>query len=199
MVALGLGVLTVLGMFLIQGRLTAQLDAELPDQAPTVFLIDIQPDQWSGVRSVLSAAGAEDLQSVEVVMAQSAVDQLGAGGGAAPGDRSGFGRPPVGSDPRTTADVDGRLPDDNVILEGALWSVPDRAEVSIERDFADDLGVEVGDSLIFWDRACRWELLRQQRAVRGVGAFLDQLLSSRGAGGPGRSAPLSHRHRAAAR
>ena len=69
-VALGLGVLTVLGMYLVQDRLSAQLDADLPDDAPTVFLVDIQPDQWDGVRAALEEAGAENLDSVEVVMAR---------------------------------------------------------------------------------------------------------------------------------
>ena len=85
MVALGLGVLTVLGMYLVQERLSAQLDAELPDDAPTVFLIDIQPDQWDGVRAALEEAGAENLESVEVVMARlQAIDGV-AGGRAGPG------------------------------------------------------------------------------------------------------------------
>ncbi len=69
-VALGLGVLTVLGMYLVQGRMSAQLEADLPEDAPTVFLVDIQPDQWDGVRASLEEAGAENLDSVEVVMAR---------------------------------------------------------------------------------------------------------------------------------
>ncbi len=41
------------------------------------------------------------------------------------------------------------LPEDNVIVDGALWSDPERAEVSIEQDFAVDLGVGVGDTVTF--------------------------------------------------
>jgi putative ABC transport system permease protein len=147
-VALGLGVLTVLGMYLIQGRLTAQLDAELPDEAPTAFLIDIQPEQWSGVRSTLEEAGAEDLQSVEVVMAR-----LQSINGVPVADL--VDRDDEGSrDRRWVLTREQRLtwmetlPEDNVILEGALWSMPDRAEVSVERDYAEDLGVSVGDTLV---------------------------------------------------
>jgi putative ABC transport system permease protein len=41
------------------------------------------------------------------------------------------------------------LPEGNVVVEGSLWSEPNRAEVSIERDFADDLGASVGDTVVF--------------------------------------------------
>ncbi len=145
-VALGLGVLTVLGMYLVQERLAAQLDADLPDEAPTVFLIDIQPPQWDGVRRALENAGAESLQSVEVVMARLQavngvpVAELAAG---VQGDR----RWVLTREQRLTSMAE--LPEDNVILEGALWSDPARDEVSIERDFAADLGVGVGDRLTF--------------------------------------------------
>jgi putative ABC transport system permease protein len=133
-------------MYLVQDRLAAQLDADLPDEAPTVFLIDIQPHQWDAVRGELEAAGARGLESVEVVMARLQsingvpVAQLAAN---EQGDR----RWVLTREQRLTSMS--VLPDDNVILEGELWSVPARDEVSIERDFAADLGVGVGDLLTF--------------------------------------------------
>src|SRR6185436_2893099 len=69
-VALGLGVLVVLGMSLVQRRLTEELSAELPKEAPSAFLIDIQPKQWPGVEKLLHEQGATRLQSVPVVMAR---------------------------------------------------------------------------------------------------------------------------------
>ena len=48
---------------------------------------------------------------------------------------------------------------DNVVVDGALWSDPDRAEVSIELDFARDLGVGVGDTLVFDIQGVPVELL----------------------------------------
>jgi putative ABC transport system permease protein len=160
-VALGLGVLTVLGMHLVQGRLSAQLDAELPDEAPSAFLVDIQPDQWLGVREALERAGAEDLESVEVVMARLrsirgvlvselvAAHERGEGGGSR--------RWVLTREQRLTSMA--ALPEDNVIIEGALWSDSERAEVSIEQEFAADLGVEVGESLVFDVQGVPLELL----------------------------------------
>jgi len=149
MVALGLGVLTVVGMWLIQDRVSAQLRADLPDQAPTVFLVDIQPDQWIGVQESLDSAGAEKVDSVEVVMgrlasindvpvAELAQDQ---------DDRSSDRRWVLTREQRLTSLA--TLPADNVIIDGALWAHPARDELSIEADFARDLGVAVGDTVAF--------------------------------------------------
>jgi putative ABC transport system permease protein len=51
------------------------------------------------------------------------------------------------------------LPEDNAIIDGALWSDPSRAEVSVERDFAIDMGVEVGDTVVFNIQGVPLELL----------------------------------------
>ena len=158
-VALGLGVVTVLGMFLVQDRLSAQLDADLPADAPTVFLVDIQPDQWHGVEAALVDAGARELESVEVVMARLAaingvpVAELARDLEADDRDR----RWVLTREQRLTSMA--TLPDDNVIVDGALWDDPDRAEVSIEQDFAADLGVRVGDTVTFDLQGIPLELL----------------------------------------
>jgi putative ABC transport system permease protein len=77
-VALGLGVLVVVGMALVQRRLSEELSAELPERAPTVFLIDVQPDQWPGVEALLDEAGAESVDAVVVVSARlAAIDGKG--------------------------------------------------------------------------------------------------------------------------
>src|SRR6185295_16569103 len=69
-VALGLGVLVVVGMSLLERRLTSELGRELPAEAPTGFLVDIQPEQWPGVRQTLESVGATGVDSVPVVMAR---------------------------------------------------------------------------------------------------------------------------------
>jgi putative ABC transport system permease protein len=158
-VALGLGVLTVVGMWLIQNRVSTQLDADLPDQAPTVFLVDVQPEQWVGVQASLEAAGATRIDSVEVVMGRLAsingvpVAELA----AAADDPSSDRRWVLTREQRLTSME--TLPEDNEIIDGALWADPDRAEVSIERDFARDLGVGVGDTVVFDIQGVAVELL----------------------------------------
>jgi putative ABC transport system permease protein len=158
-VALGLGVLTVLGMYLVQERVSAQLEADLPEDAPTVFLVDIQPGQWDGVRGILTDAGVEHLDSVEVVMARLQsingvpVDQLVSQREGDTRDR----RWVFTREQRLTSME--TLPEDNTIVDGALWAHPKKAEVSVEQDFAADLGVEVGDTVAFNIQGVPLELL----------------------------------------
>jgi len=69
-VALGLGVVALLGMFLVERSLSAELAREFPRDAPTAFLIDIQPDQWAGVEGLLRERQAGRIDSVPMVMAR---------------------------------------------------------------------------------------------------------------------------------
>lgn len=145
-VALGLGVLVVLAMSLVQRRLAGQLSSEMPVNAPSAFLIDIQPDQWPGVQQVLRKAGATGVESVPVVMAR-----LAAIDGVRVEDlvqrREGARRWGLTREQRLTYLKE--LPKDNQIVDGKLWSDPTHAEVSVEKEFADDIGVKVGTTLTF--------------------------------------------------
>ena len=70
-VALGLGVLLLLGVSLVQGGLSAQLSTALPSGSPSAFLIDIQKSQWPEVQEILARSGAESVNSAPVVTAAS--------------------------------------------------------------------------------------------------------------------------------
>ena len=69
-VALGLGVVVVLAMRLVESQLAGQLERDLPSDAPSAFLIDIQPDEWPGVQEILNRHGATHIDAVPVVMAR---------------------------------------------------------------------------------------------------------------------------------
>ncbi|MFY9819909.1 MAG: FtsX-like permease family protein [Thermoanaerobaculia bacterium] len=152
-VALGLGVLVVLGMSLVQQRLAAQLSAEMPTNAPSAFLVDIQPAQWPGIEKLLHDAGATRVESVPVIMArlkvidgvkvEDLVERREQGGRER---RWGLTR-----EQRLTYMRE--LPKDNQIVAGRLWSDPDpsphHAEVSLEKEFADGIGARLGSTLTF--------------------------------------------------
>jgi len=147
-VALGLGVLVVLAMSLVEGRLASQLDAEFPANAPSAFLIDIQPDQWRGVERLLRQSGAERVESVPVVMARlAAIDGVRAEDMAERAEENGGRRWALTREQRLTYME--TLPADNRVVAGALWSDPARAEVSVEKEFADGIGVRLGSTLRF--------------------------------------------------
>jgi putative ABC transport system permease protein len=169
-VALGLGVLVVVAMSLVERRLTAELSAELPKDAPTAFLIDIQPAQWPGVEALLKKAGALHIESVPVVMGRlsaldgKSVEELsraegpdqepsrerssdGSGGRRGPSRERGRRRWALSREQRLTYMQE--LPKDNVIVAGSLWSDPEHAEVSVEQEFAENLGIHLGSMLRF--------------------------------------------------
>jgi putative ABC transport system permease protein len=150
-VALGLGVLVVLAMSLVEGRLSRQLTAELPKDAPSAFLVDIQPAQWPGVLRILEAGGADEIKSVPVVMARlSAIDGVSTEElleRAKTSGREGGRRWALTREQRLTYLQE--LPEDNKIIQGGLWTDPAKAEVSVEEEFAGDMGLKLGSVLRF--------------------------------------------------
>jgi putative ABC transport system permease protein len=146
-VALGLGVLVVLSMSLVERRLGRELTADLPSDSPSAFLIDIQPDQWPAIDRILRTHGATEIDSAPLVMLRLAaingrsVEEL-----AAEGPQHGDRRWALTREQRVTYLE--RLPKDNVIIAGKLWRDP-RPEVSLEEEFARELGVGLGAVLRF--------------------------------------------------
>lgn len=151
-VALGMGNLVVLGIGLLQGVLSGELATALPPDAPSVFMLDIQEDQWPELERTVQAAGATHIQHAPVVMARlSKVDGRGV-------EELVQARARDESDQERERWVFTReqritslntLPDNNTIVAGALWTKPGVQEVSVEADFARDLGAKLGTRLTF--------------------------------------------------
>ena len=156
-VSLGIGVLLILGLELVGDRLSNQLEHELPADAPTAFLINIQPLQWPQVEDLLRAQGATQVVSVPVVTARLKAIGEQSTADLAAGEEEGDRRWALTREQRLT--YMNELPADNRILSGELWSDPEEAEVSVEEDFALNLGVEVGSRLRFDLQGVPLELL----------------------------------------
>ncbi|MFN7943256.1 MAG: FtsX-like permease family protein [Thermoanaerobaculia bacterium] len=156
LVALGLGVLVVLAMFLVERGLSDQLRAELPTNAPTAFLIDIQPDQWGAVEKTALRLGATRIDSVPVVMARiAAIDGRSVGEIVGPVDAPGGDRRDDRRERRWALTREQRLttleklPADNTIVAGKLWTARGVPEVSVEEEFAKDLNLHLGSKIRF--------------------------------------------------
>jgi putative ABC transport system permease protein len=145
-VALATGLFVIVALALVSLQLRQELAASLPTNAPSAFLLDIRPDQWEGVREILEAAGVEKVRGVPVVMARLAaidgtrVDQLAEAAGT---DRE--RRWALTREQRLTYGAE--LSPDNRIVAGSLWSDPNRHEVSVEEEFAGDMGLALGSTL----------------------------------------------------
>jgi putative ABC transport system permease protein len=150
-VALGLGVTVVLATQVVQARLAGQLGADVPTSAPSAFVVDIQPDQWDALRAQLEAEGAEGIDSAPVVVGRlAAIDGRPTAEAADPKTRpedweDGRRRWALTREQRITYRAE--LPEGNELVEGTLWSDPAHPELSVEEDFARQLGVAVGSSL----------------------------------------------------
>jgi putative ABC transport system permease protein len=140
--ALGLGVLVVVAIALVHLGVMSKLRADLPRNAPNVFLVDLQSNQWPGVRAILEAAGATEIRGVPIVNARLlSIDGVLATDLAKKGPDEGRRKWILTREQNLTY-LD-ELPKDNVVVEGKLWSDPEHPEISIERDFDQDLTVAI--------------------------------------------------------
>ncbi len=147
--ALGLGVLVVTLLVLVERRLEDELEGIMSKRAPTTFMVDIQPDQWSGVQQLLEDNQATQVDSVPVVTARLAsiegvtIREIQESN-PAEGRR---GRWALSREQRLTWLDD--LPESNSLTDGEWWHDPDVNEVSVEVGFAEQLGLELGSELVF--------------------------------------------------
>jgi putative ABC transport system permease protein len=155
--ALGLGVLFVVAVALVERTLTDELTTTIPPDSPTSFLIDIQPDQWEGVREVLTDGGATAIDSVPVVTGRlAAIDGRPVRELADDAERR-RDRWALTREQRLTYAQ--RLPRGNEIVAGELWASDGVDEISVEEEFARDLEVGLGSTLTFDIQGTELELV----------------------------------------
>ncbi len=145
--AFGLGLLALLLLTVVGGDLLENWQRELPQDAPNMFLINIQPEQRDGIEQKLKEAST------------------------GPIDLYPMSRGRLVSINKTLVDpenyVDGRAQnlarrewnisslaqhrEDNPIVAGEWWTEEqlDQPLFSVEREIAGNLGIEVGDSLTY--------------------------------------------------
>ena len=148
-VALGLGVTFVFAVHLVRRHLSDELIAELPDNAPTTFFLDVQTDQLAGLKQMLGNRDAAQIDSQPIITSRFAAirgyatdDLLNNRDGS--GDRPRVSRRRLTRELRVTYGPE--LPRGNAVVAGS-WPSPFPNAISIEQEFADDLDVTVGDTL----------------------------------------------------
>ncbi len=150
MLSLGFGAFIVVLLLLVQRTLLAQIEVADAEGRPNLVLFDIQPDQISGVREIVEGAGAPVLEVVPIVTMRLA---------------SVKGQSVEEMRKDSTADLSwaltreyrssyrDRLNDSERLVAGAfVGAAADTSAavpVSIEEDVAGELGVGLGDSLVF--------------------------------------------------
>jgi putative ABC transport system permease protein len=181
--ALGLGLMAILLLTLVRTDLLARWQAELPVDAPNRFIINVQPDQVEPVRDFLAEAGVANPELWPMVRGRLVAvnDQLVTG--ATYAERGGRAR--------RLAEREFNLSQasafgvDNTLVEGRPFAADGGSEISVEVDFARELGWKIGDRVRFdiagrpWEarianlRKVDWESFRPNFFVVGSPGSLD--------------------------
>jgi putative ABC transport system permease protein len=142
--AFGIGLMVLLLLTLVRTGLLEQWRATLPEDAPNRFLINIQPQEADGVREFL----AERFGRGELVPLIRA--RITAINGQPVAEMS-FAAPRAQAfiDRESNLSTARRPSPDNRVVAGRWWPSGDEAEVSVEVDFARDLGISLGDRMEF--------------------------------------------------
>jgi len=129
----------------VRDSLIEQWEQQLPERAPNHFVLNIVPDQLEAFKRFLARENVASshfypivrgrLVAVNDEAVQRRVSKDSRGDAATRRDLS-----------LTSATT---LPEDNIISAGAIWPEGQAGWVSVEQKLANNLGITVGDSLIF--------------------------------------------------
>jgi putative ABC transport system permease protein len=146
-VAFGLGIMVLLLLALVRNDLLREWRASLPADAPNYFMINIRPDEGSAVGEFFAARGLPRTELVPLVRARlSAVNGV-------PVDRLRFKSERANGFVEREANLTwaATLRDDNRLVAGRWWRDGDGGgpRVSVEEEFAELLGLEIGDEVAY--------------------------------------------------
>ena len=145
-VAFGLGLAVLLLLVVVRNDVLDEWRASLPADAPNEFLINIPPADTERLAELLKQAGVATPRFFPWVRARLvALDGRPAESLAVKGDRArGF------LEREQNLSWSSDLPQDNQIISGRWWLAPPaQPEVSVASEFAESLGIQVGDRLTF--------------------------------------------------
>ncbi len=157
MVSVGIGVMVIVAVGLLERSLVRQLGENRPEDAPTFFFIDIQPDQADGfVRLLHERTGDLNPQLTPLVRSRlSAINGRPVKieeGGEEERDKPQDKRKSWYFTREYVLTFLDRLPKDNAIVRGEWWK-PNQAFskplVSVEEEAARNLGLDVGSVVEF--------------------------------------------------
>jgi putative ABC transport system permease protein len=143
----GLGILALLLLAVVRVDLLRTWQESLPEGAPNLFLINIQPDEAGAVQSFLESKGIQG--AVLFPMIRGRLIRIGERE-VRPGD---YANPRAEQLAAREFNLSwGERPQsDNRIVDGRWWEGPNAPpQLSVERGVAELLGIRLGDRLTFW-------------------------------------------------
>ena len=147
--ALGLGLMAILLLTLVRTDLLGRWQQSFPEDAPNRFIINVQPDQLDGVRSILTQHGERSPELYPMVRARLASVNGEAVSGdtyAARGERA----QRLAEREFNLSSVARLRETDNAIVAGTFWQPGDTTpQFSVEQGMAEGFGWKVGDVIGF--------------------------------------------------
>lgn len=145
-VAFGLGIMVLLLLTTVRNELMDNWRASLPENAPNQFIINIQSEEVDGVRSFFTDRGLDAPRLYPMVRARmTRINDTDVGDIEFPVPQ---GRRWATRDQNLTWSP--QLQAGNEVIEGTFWSEPEPGPlISLEAEFAAELGVGLGDTLEF--------------------------------------------------
>jgi putative ABC transport system permease protein len=146
-VAFGLGFMVLLLLALVRNDLLRDWKASLPAGAPNYFMINIRPDEGDAVRAFFAQRGLPPTELVPLVRARLA--SINGRDVAGLKFKSHRAKEFVEREANLTWTRSFR--DDNRLVAGEWWRDGDAggARVSVEKDYAEMLGIQLGDTVTY--------------------------------------------------
>ncbi len=147
----GLAIMLLLVLALLRTALIDEWRSALPDDVPNHFLMNVAPEQLAPVEALLGANTSRQGPLYPMVRGRvAAVNGVGAKVWQAGLERKSTGGPIEELSEERNLTWTAVLPDENVVVAGSWWSGDDeRALVSLEDVYAEELGLGLGDRLEF--------------------------------------------------
>nr|BAH89730.1 ABC-type transport system, permease component [uncultured bacterium] len=145
----GLAIMLLLILLLLRTALLDEWRNQVPEGAPNHFVLNISPDDVDEIGTLLEANSREQGGLFPMIRGRiTAVNGIGAKAWEAAHRSEMEDGPRLSSGRNLTWAAD--MPGDNTLVAGDWWSADDtRAMVSLEDDYAEDLGLSIGDVLSF--------------------------------------------------
>jgi putative ABC transport system permease protein len=145
-VAFGLGLMVLLLLTLLRTELMVEWQAVLPTQAANRFLINVQPGETEGIRTLLVDQGIAAPDFTPLVRAQ--ISHVNGQFVAEYDARDERARRELSDDINLTWAAE--LSPDNELIAGEWWSEETtEPQLSIEESLLEEIGLELGDRLTF--------------------------------------------------
>ena len=143
-VALGAGLAVLTMIALIERNLAAEVDLRLPGRVPSLFLIDLQPDQQAPLERLLAATDGAAMVQMAPVIRGRVVRIAGV-----PADQSGVQHWSLRRDRGLSYAA--AMPEGTELVAGEWWPEDYAGPplVSVEDEVAEAYGVGIGDRLAF--------------------------------------------------